>query len=204
MEYTSEVLEQTDKRYLWHPFTQQQDWEAEPQIIIERAEGSYVIDSEGKRYLDGVSSLWVNVHGHQRQEINQAIKDQLERVAHTTFLGLTHPSAIELARRLSEIAPGKLRRVFYFGHGGCCNRDSSKNGISILATMRPCQTQQDKIFLTAQCLSWRHGGCDECRRYQSISASLSPTPVHDPTSSVCILLPLPSTYLISSMSYRLS
>jgi len=114
---TSAQLEQTDKRYLWHPFTQQQDWEAEPQLIIERAEGNYVIDSEGKRYLDGISSLWVNVHGHNRPEINQAIIAQLGRVAHTTMLGLTHPSAIELAKRLIEIAPGKLSRVFYSDTG---------------------------------------------------------------------------------------
>ncbi|HWS85112.1 MAG TPA: adenosylmethionine--8-amino-7-oxononanoate transaminase, partial [Ktedonobacteraceae bacterium] len=93
------------------------DWEAEPQIVIERAEGCYLIDIEGKRYLDGISSLWVNVHGHNRQEINQAIIAQLERVAHTTMLGLTHPSAIELGKRLIEIAPGKLSRVFYSDTG---------------------------------------------------------------------------------------
>ena len=110
-------LEQADKYYLWHPFTQQQDWQAEPQLIIERAEGSYLIDIEGKRYLDGISSLWVNVHGHNRPEINQAIIAQLERVAHTTMLGLTHPSAIELGKRLIEIAPGKLSRVFYSDTG---------------------------------------------------------------------------------------
>ena len=115
--FTLGNLEQEDKRYLWHPFTQQQDWEAEPQIVIERAEGSYLIDTEGKRYLDGVSSLWVNVHGHQRPEINQAIKAQLDRVAHSTFLGLTHPSAIRLARRLVRLAPGALTRVFYSDTG---------------------------------------------------------------------------------------
>ena len=114
---TSTQLEQADKRYLWHPFTQQQDWETEPQLVIERAEGSYLIDIEGKRYLDGISSLWVNVHGHNRQEINQAIIAQLERVAHTTMLGLTHPSAIKLGKRLIEIAPGKLSRVFYSDTG---------------------------------------------------------------------------------------
>ena len=114
---TSAQLEQADKHYLWHPFTQQQDWEAEPQLVIERAEGSYLIDIEGKRYLDGISSLWVNVHGHNRQEINQAIIAQLERVAHTTMLGLAHPSAIELGKRLIEIAPGKLSRVFYSDTG---------------------------------------------------------------------------------------
>jgi adenosylmethionine-8-amino-7-oxononanoate aminotransferase len=114
---TSNQLEQADKHYLWHPFTQQQDWEADSQLVIERAEGSYLIDIEGKRYLDGISSLWVNVHGHNRPEINQAIIAQLECVAHTTMLGLTHPSAIELGKRLIEIAPGKLSRVFYSDTG---------------------------------------------------------------------------------------
>lgn len=113
----SAQIEQADKRYLWHPFTQQQDWEEESQLVIERAEGSYLIDIEGKRYLDGISSLWVNVHGHNRPEINQAIIAQLERVAHTTMLGLTHPSAIELGKRLIEIAPGMLSRVFYSDTG---------------------------------------------------------------------------------------
>jgi len=110
-------FEQVDKRYLWHPFTQQQDWEEESQLGIERAEGSYLIDIEGKRYLDGISSLWVNVHGHNRLEINQAIVAQLERVAHTTMLGLTHPSAVELGKRLIEAAPGMLSRVFYSDTG---------------------------------------------------------------------------------------
>lgn len=110
-------LEQDDKRYLWHPFTQQQDWEAEPQVVIDRAEGHYLIDVEGKRYLDGVSSLWVNVHGHHRAEINQAIIEQLDKVAHSTFLGLTHAPGINLARRLVEIAPGQLSRVFYSDTG---------------------------------------------------------------------------------------
>jgi adenosylmethionine-8-amino-7-oxononanoate aminotransferase len=110
-------LEKEDKSHLWHPFTQQQQWEEEEQLVIERAEGSYLIDIEGKRYLDGVSSLWVNVHGHRRTEIDQAIRNQLERVAHTTFLGLTHPSAIELARCLVALAPGSLNRVFYSDTG---------------------------------------------------------------------------------------
>lgn len=110
-------LEQVDKHCLWHPFTQQQDWEAESQLVIKRAEGSYLIDIDGNRYLDGVSSLWVNVHGHNRREINQAIVAQLEHVAHSTMLGLTHPPAIELGKCLIEIAPGKLSRVFYSDTG---------------------------------------------------------------------------------------
>jgi adenosylmethionine---8-amino-7-oxononanoate aminotransferase len=115
--FTATELEQLDKRYLWHPFTQQQDWEAEPQVVIERAEGHYLIDVEGKRYLDGVSSLWVNVHGHRRPEINQAIVEQLNRVAHSTFLGLSHAPGIRLAQRLVDLAPGRLSRVFYSDTG---------------------------------------------------------------------------------------
>ncbi len=112
-----DALERDDKRYLWHPFTQQQDWEAEPQLLITEAEGCYLIDSEGRRYLDGVSSLWVNLHGHQHPKINGAIRQQLERMAHSTMLGLMHPTAIQLGKRLVELAPGQLSRVFYSDTG---------------------------------------------------------------------------------------
>lgn len=112
-----EALERDDQRYLWHPFTQMEDWLAQPPLIIERGEGSYLIDVDGKRYLDGVSSLWVNVHGHNRPEINAAIIEQLGRLEHSTFLGLSHPAAIELGRRLVKIAPRSLSRVFYSDTG---------------------------------------------------------------------------------------
>lgn len=142
----SAQLEQADKHYLWHPFTQQQDWEAEPQLIIERAEGCYVIDSEGKRYLDGISSLWVNVHGHNRPEINQAIIAQLERVAHTTMLGLTHPSAIELAQRLIAIAPGMLSRVFYSDTGAAAMEIALKMAFQYWQQCPSPKPQKTKFF----------------------------------------------------------
>jgi len=110
-------LQAKDHRYLWHPFTQMQEWCAEEPLIIERGEGNYLIDSEGKRYLDGVSSLWCNVHGHNRQEITEAILAQLGRIAHSTLLGLTHRPAILLAERLVEIAPPGLTKVFYSDDG---------------------------------------------------------------------------------------
>lgn len=106
-----------DKKYLWHPFTQMADWEKEEVLVIERAEGVYLIDTEGRRYLDGVSSLWCNVHGHRVPEINQAIRDQLDQVAHSTFLGLSNVPAIELAEKLVQIAPKGLTRVFYSDSG---------------------------------------------------------------------------------------
>jgi adenosylmethionine-8-amino-7-oxononanoate aminotransferase len=108
---------QLDHTHLWHPFTQQQDWVAEEPVMIEGAEGCELIDADGNRYLDGVSSLWCNVHGHRHPLIDRAIREQLERVAHTTMLGLSHPRASELAARLVAIAPPGLNRVFYSDSG---------------------------------------------------------------------------------------
>lgn len=106
-----------DHRHLWHPFTQQADWVRSAPLIVERAEGNWLIDVHGARYLDGVSSLWTNVHGHRHPKLDAAIRAQLDRVAHSTLLGLSHPSAIELATRLVQVAPDGLRRVFYSDNG---------------------------------------------------------------------------------------
>ena len=108
---------QLDQRHLWYPFTQMRSWSSEEQLTIERAEGTDLIDTEGRRYIDGVSSLWCNVHGHRHPDIDQAVRDQLDRVAHTTLLGLGHPGAAQLATRLVEIAPPGLSRVFYSDSG---------------------------------------------------------------------------------------
>jgi adenosylmethionine---8-amino-7-oxononanoate aminotransferase len=106
-----------DHDHLWHPFTQQREWVTEEPLMIERAEGTELIDTEGRRYLDGVSSLWCNVHGHRHPAIDEAVRGQLDRVAHSTMLGLSHRGAAELAGRLVEIAPPGLARVFYSDSG---------------------------------------------------------------------------------------
>jgi adenosylmethionine-8-amino-7-oxononanoate aminotransferase len=106
-----------DQRHLWHPFTQMLEWAREQPVVIDRAEGTDLIDSEGRRYLDGVSSLWCNIHGHRHPQIDGAVRGQLERVAHSTLLGLTHEPAAELAARLVELAPPGLSRVFYSDSG---------------------------------------------------------------------------------------
>lgn len=106
-----------DHRYIWHPFTQQQAWVEEEPVIIESAEGTTLTDTEGRTYIDGVSSLWCNVHGHRHPRIDAAVAEQLGHVAHSTMLGLSHRPAIELAKRLVKIAPPGLSRVFYSDSG---------------------------------------------------------------------------------------
>jgi adenosylmethionine-8-amino-7-oxononanoate aminotransferase len=113
----SEAVAELDHAHLWHPFTQQRGWVEEEPLVIERAEGTDLISDDGERYIDGTSSLWCNVHGHRHPTIDAAIRDQLDRVAHSTMLGLTHGPAAELARRLVEIAPAGLNRVFYSDAG---------------------------------------------------------------------------------------
>ena len=111
------TLATEDHRHLWHPFTQQQGWAEEEPLVVERAQGCVLTDTEGRTYIDGVSSLWCNVHGHRHPRIDAAVREQLDRVAHTTMLGLSHPAAIELASRLVGIAPPGLSRVFYSDSG---------------------------------------------------------------------------------------
>jgi adenosylmethionine---8-amino-7-oxononanoate aminotransferase len=110
-------LAAADRAYLWHPFTQQRGWVDEHPVIVERGEGTDLIDVDGNRYIDGVSSLWCNVHGHAHPRIDAAVRDQLGKVAHSTMLGLSHRPAIELAQRLVEITPPGLTRVFYSDSG---------------------------------------------------------------------------------------
>jgi len=102
---------------IWHPFTPMQAFETEDAPVIASAEGFHLIDVDGRRYLDGISSLWCNVHGHRVPEIDAAIREQLGRVAHTTLLGLRSLPAIELAEQLVRRTPAGLNRVFYSDNG---------------------------------------------------------------------------------------
>ncbi len=112
-----ERLWQADHRHLWHPFTQMSDWLAEEPLIVDGAEGPYLVDTLGNRYLDGVSSLWCNVHGHRVPEIDRAITAQLGKVAHSTLLGLASTASIECAEALAAIVPRGLTRVFFSDAG---------------------------------------------------------------------------------------
>ncbi|MCL5673567.1 MAG: aminotransferase class III-fold pyridoxal phosphate-dependent enzyme, partial [Deltaproteobacteria bacterium] len=81
------AIEKKDKEFVWHPFTQMLDWEKEDNIVIEKGDGIYLYDIHGNKYIDGVSSLWVNIHGHNNKELNEAIKEQIDKISHSTLLG---------------------------------------------------------------------------------------------------------------------
>ncbi len=110
-------LEDFDRRFIWHPFTQMKQWEESIPLIIEEGRGEFLKDIYGRWYLDGVSSLWVNIHGHRRQEIDRAIKEQVDRLSHSTLLGLGNVPSIELAEKLIHIVPEGLTKVFYSDNG---------------------------------------------------------------------------------------
>ena len=131
-----------DHQYLWHPFTQMKDWVEEEPIIIERGEGPYLFDTNGRGYLDGTSSIWVNIHGHQHPKIDQAIRCQLKKVAHSTMLGLSNPPAILLAKELIRIAPPGLSRVFYSDDGSTAVEVALKMALQYWAQVNPAQKRK--------------------------------------------------------------
>jgi adenosylmethionine-8-amino-7-oxononanoate transaminase len=117
---TKKALISSDKKNIWHPFTQMADWiKDDPSVplIIDGAKGSYLYDADGKKYLDGVSSLWVTLLGHRNPKIDKALKAQIDKMAHSTFLGLTHKPAIELSEKLLKILPSNFKKIFYSDNG---------------------------------------------------------------------------------------
>jgi adenosylmethionine-8-amino-7-oxononanoate aminotransferase len=114
MQPSSEQLRDWDRTHVWHPFTQMAE---HVPFLVQRAHGCTLVDIDGREYLDGVSSIWCNVHGHRHPRIDAAIRAQLDEVAHVTLLGMAHPATVRLARRLVEIAPAGLSRVFFSDDG---------------------------------------------------------------------------------------
>ena len=116
MTVTREELRTWDRQFVWHPFTQMAEYEP---LLIERAQGCTLVDVDGRTYLDGVSSLWCNVHGHRHPRLDAALRQQLEQVAHVTSLGVSNPTTVRLAKRLVDVAPAGLQHVFFSGDGAC-------------------------------------------------------------------------------------
>ena len=140
-----------DKQYVWHPFTQMEDWCKEDPLIIDEAKGCYLKATNGKWYLDGVSSLWVNVHGHRKKELDEALIRQVNKISHSTLLGLANIPSIELAKMLVEIAPKGLNKVFY--------SDSGSTAVEIALKIAFQYWQQKHVGAGWQ---QKHVGADPC------------------------------------------
>ena len=147
---TPAQLSKWDREYVWHPFTQMREWEQEDPLIIEKAKGPYLQDIHGNKYLDGTSSVWVNLHGHQHPLIDQAIRDQLKSVAHSTLLGAASPPSILLAKELVKIAPKGLAKVFYSDNGSTAVEVALKLALQYWQQQSPPQRKKkDFIRLDA-------------------------------------------------------
>ena len=134
-----------DFHHVWHPCTQMKDHAEVPPLLIDRAEGIYLYDREGNRYMDVISSWWVNLFGHNHPRINQAIKDQLDKMAHVMFAGVTHPPAIDLAEKLVKTSSPELTKVFLFGQWVHRRGSGVEDEPAILVADR--QTSKDEIHL---------------------------------------------------------
>ncbi|OGW38618.1 MAG: adenosylmethionine--8-amino-7-oxononanoate transaminase [Nitrospirae bacterium GWC2_56_14] len=143
-------LEKLDKQYLWHPFTQMQDWAKSPQIIVQSGKGPILTDIRGKKYLDGVSSLWVTVHGHRKREIDAAVVRQLKKIAHSTLLGLSNVPAVLLGEKLVSIAPRGLSKVFYSDSGSTSVEIALKIAFQYWQQQKPVYRQKTGFISLAE------------------------------------------------------
>ena len=144
--HSSLKLSKWDRQYVWHPFTQMQEWEREDPLIIEKGKGVYLYDIHGNKYLDGSSSIWVNLHGHRHRTLDTAIQEQLGNIAHSTLLGAASPPSIVLAKELVKIAPKGLTRVFYSDDGSTAVEVALKMAIQYWQQQNPPQKRK-KMFV---------------------------------------------------------
>jgi adenosylmethionine-8-amino-7-oxononanoate aminotransferase len=140
-------LKRWDKAHVWHAFTQMAEYEP---LLIERAHGCTLVDCEGREYLDGVSSLWCNVHGHRHPQIDAAIRRQLDQVAHVTLLGMAHPTTVKLAKKLTEIAPSGLNHVFFSDDGATAVEVALKMAFQYWRQRKTDSTDQRTKYLSWQ------------------------------------------------------
>lgn len=142
-----EKILEWDSRFVWHPFTQQAEWESDPdRTIWEEGRGVWLKDARGFWLLDGVASLWCNVWGHRVPDLDKAVERQLKRFAHATFLGATHEVGVRLAKELTHLAPAGLKRVFYSDSGSEANEIALKMAFQYQRQTTPPQLQRDRFL----------------------------------------------------------
>lgn len=174
-----------DKAHVWHAFTQMAEYEP---LLIERAEGCTLIDVHGRRLIDGVSSLWCNIHGHRHPRIDAAIRRQLEQVAHVTLLGMAHPTTVELARRLVELAPPGLSHVFFSDDGATAVEVALKMAFQY---WRQCPRPQPQRTLY---LAWDNAYHGDTLGSVSVGGVARFHALFEPLLFEVVRLPAPDTY----------
>lgn len=145
--YTREQIERWDDAYVWHPFTPHSVYRDDDPLTIVAGEGNYLIDIDGDRYLDGVASIWCNPFGHRRDEIDEAIREQLDHIAHSTLLGNANDRSVLLAKRLVELAPGNLAKTFFSDDGSTAMEIALKMAIQFWQQVDGGSQNQRKRFL---------------------------------------------------------
>ena len=132
-----------DRHHVWHAFTQMQEYEP---LLIERGAGAWLIDVDGNRYLDGSASMWCNVHGHRHPRLDAALTAQMAKVAHTTNLGLSNPVTVEFARRLAEVAPPGLDRIFFSDDGSTAIEAALKMAFQFWRQTSPARPEKTRFI----------------------------------------------------------
>jgi len=147
---TGSELRRWDLEHLWHPFTQMTEYAASDPLMVVAGEGNELIDDRGQRYLDATSALWCNLLGHRVSEIDEAVRAQLDRIAHSTLLGATHSSAAELARRLAEIAPAGLTHVFFSDDGATAIEAALKIAFQYRLLTKGAAAAEKAVYLSLE------------------------------------------------------
>ena len=145
--------------------------EYEP-LVIERAEGCRLIDIDGREYLDGAASMWCNVHGHRHPRIDAAIREQLDRVAHCTSLGMGCDTTVRLAKRLADLAPGNLEHVFFASDGSSAVEVALKMAFQYWRQCENPRPEKTKYHRARRGLSRRHDRQRERRRHRAVPGDL--------------------------------
>lgn len=173
-----------------------QEWEAEVPLIIEKGKGSYLIDTEGRKYLDGTSSIWVNLHGHRHPQLDRALTRQLRQIAHSTFLGLTNPPAIRLARALIRLAPKGLRRVFYSDNGSTAVEVALKMAVQYWQQIQPTAGPKQSFAHLKMAYHGDTIGAVSVGNIELFHARFKPLlfPTHQVEPPYCYRCPLGRTY----------
>jgi adenosylmethionine-8-amino-7-oxononanoate aminotransferase len=184
-EPSKEELRQWDRQIVWHPFTQMAEYEP---LILQRASGCTVVDIDGNEYLDGVSSLWCNVHGHRHPRLDAAIRAQLDRVAHVTLLGASNPASITLAKRLVDLAPAGLEHVFYSDDGATAVEVALKMAFQYWQQRRDPRPQKTRYVALGDAYHGDTLGCVSVGGVERFHAMFRPLLFE------CLRIPSPNPY----------